>query len=37
VRQALTQRFGADRLHSLSGLHAVVEGLARQARWLLRN
>ncbi|HEU4580274.1 MAG TPA: Hsp70 family protein [Polyangiaceae bacterium] len=37
VRQALTQRFGADRLHSLSGLHAVVEGLARQARWLLSN
>jgi hypothetical chaperone protein len=37
VREALTQRFGTERLHSLSGLHAVVEGLARQARWLLRS
>jgi hypothetical chaperone protein len=37
VRQALTERFGADRLHSLSGLHAVVEGLARHARWLLNR
>jgi hypothetical chaperone protein len=35
VRQALTERFGAERLHSLRGLHAVVEGLARQAQWLL--
>jgi len=35
VRQALTERFGVDRLHSLRGLHAVVEGLARQARWAL--
>jgi hypothetical chaperone protein len=37
VRQALTERFGADRLHSLSGLHAVVEGLARHARWALNR
>lgn len=37
VRQALTERFGAERLHSLRGLHAVVEGLARQAQWLLRQ
>lgn len=35
VRQALTERFGAERLHSLRGLHAVVEGLARHAQWLL--
>lgn len=37
VRQALTERFGAERLHSLRSLHAVVEGLARQAQWLLRQ
>jgi len=37
VRQALTERFGAERLHSLSSLHAVVEGLARQARWALKR
>jgi hypothetical chaperone protein len=37
VRQALTERFGPDRLHSLSGLHAVVEGLAQHARWLLNQ
>jgi hypothetical chaperone protein len=36
VRQALTERFGAERLHSLRGLHAVVEGLAQHARWLLQ-
>jgi hypothetical chaperone protein len=35
VRQALTERFGAERLHSLRGLHAVVEGLARHAQWQL--
>lgn len=35
VQNALRARFGADRLHSLSGLHAVVEGLARHARWAL--
>lgn len=35
VRRALQERFGADRLHSMSGLHAVTEGLARHARWLL--
>lgn len=35
VRRALTERFGADRLHSLSGLHAVALGLARHARGLL--
>lgn len=35
VQAALRARFGAERLHSLSGLHAVVEGLARHARWTL--
>jgi hypothetical chaperone protein len=35
VHQALGERFGAERLHSLSSLHAVVDGLAQQARWLL--
>lgn len=35
VEGALRARFGAERLHSLSGLHAVVEGLARHARWTL--
>jgi hypothetical chaperone protein len=35
VRQALSERFGAERLHALSGLHAVTEGLARHGRWLL--
>jgi hypothetical chaperone protein len=37
VRQALMERFGSERLHSLSGLHAVVDGLARQARWSLAS
>jgi len=35
VHQALRERFGSERLHSLSSLHAVVDGLAQQARWLL--
>jgi hypothetical chaperone protein len=35
VRRALAERFGAERLHSLSGLHAVAEGLARHAHQLL--
>ncbi len=35
VREALSQRFGLERLHALSGLHAVTEGLARHAQWLL--
>ncbi|HKO94687.1 MAG TPA: Hsp70 family protein, partial [Polyangiaceae bacterium] len=35
VHQALRERFGNERLHSLSSLHAVVDGLAQQARWLL--
>ena len=35
VQAALRARFGAERLHSLSGLHAVVDGLARHARWTL--
>ena len=35
VHQALRERFGGERLHSLSSLHAVVDGLAQQARWLL--
>lgn len=32
VQKALADRFGASKLHALRGLHAVVEGLARQAR-----
>jgi hypothetical chaperone protein len=35
VKRALADRFGAQRLHSLSGLHAVAEGLARHAHQLL--
>jgi hypothetical chaperone protein len=35
VKRALAERFGAERLHSLSGLHAVAEGLARHAHRLL--
>jgi hypothetical chaperone protein len=35
LRAALAERFGPSRLHSLSGLHAVCEGLARHARRLL--
>jgi len=31
LRTALAERFGTGRLHSLSGLHAVAEGLARHA------
>ncbi len=32
VQKALADRFGASKLHALRGLHAVAEGLARQAR-----
>jgi hypothetical chaperone protein len=35
VQAALRDRFGAERLHPLSGLHAVADGLARHARWTL--
>jgi hypothetical chaperone protein len=35
LRAALAERFGTDRLHSLRGLHAVAEGLARHAHRLL--
>jgi hypothetical chaperone protein len=35
VQSALRDRFGAARLHSLSSLHAVTEGLTQHARWLL--
>jgi hypothetical chaperone protein len=35
VKRALAERFGAERLQSLSGLHAVAEGLARHAHQLL--
>jgi hypothetical chaperone protein len=35
LRAALAERFGASRLHSLRGLHAVAEGLARHAHRLL--
>jgi hypothetical chaperone protein len=31
LKAALAERFGPSRLHSLKGLHAVAEGLARQA------
>jgi hypothetical protein len=31
LKAALAERFGPNRLHSLRGLHAVAEGLARQA------
>jgi hypothetical chaperone protein len=37
LRAALAERFGASRLHSLSGLHAVAEGLARHAQRLLAD
>jgi hypothetical chaperone protein len=37
LRAALAERFGTGRLHSLSGLHAVAEGLARHAQRLLRD
>ena len=35
LERALRDRFGAERLHALRGLHAVAEGLARQAQQLL--
>jgi len=35
IQRALRERFGAERLHALRGLHAVAEGLARQAQQLL--
>ncbi len=35
LHRALSARFGAERLHSLKGLHAVAEGLAREAQRLL--
>jgi hypothetical chaperone protein len=35
LRAALGDRFGPSRLHSLRGLHAVAEGLARHAHRLL--
>jgi hypothetical chaperone protein len=35
LKAALAERFGATRLRSLRGLHAVAEGLARQAHRLL--
>jgi hypothetical chaperone protein len=35
LRAALGERFGEHRLHSLRGLHAVAEGLARHAHRLL--
>lgn len=37
LRAALADRFGESRLHSLSGLHAVAEGLARHACRLLAD
>ncbi|HTV20521.1 MAG TPA: Hsp70 family protein [Polyangiaceae bacterium] len=35
IRSALAERFGEHRLHSLRGLHAVAEGLARHAHRLI--
>ena len=35
IERALRERFGAERLHALRGLHAVAEGLGRQAHQLL--
>jgi hypothetical chaperone protein len=37
IKVALAERFGAERLHSLRGLHAVAEGLARHAQRLLAD
>jgi hypothetical chaperone protein len=37
ISAALRDRFGQGRLRSLSGLHAVAEGLARHAQRLLAD
>ena len=37
INAALGDRFGQSRLHSLRGLHAVAEGLARHAQRLLAD
>lgn len=37
INAALERRFGQGRLHSLRGLHAVAEGLARHAQLLLAD
>jgi hypothetical chaperone protein len=37
ISAALGARFGQQRLHSLSGLHAVAEGLARHAHRMLAD
>jgi hypothetical chaperone protein len=37
INAALGERFGQTRLHSLRGLHAVAEGLARHAQRLLAD
>jgi hypothetical protein len=37
VHAALAERFGADKLSGLRGLHSVATGLTRHARWLLER
>jgi hypothetical chaperone protein len=37
LQRALSDRFGPAKLHSLRGLHAVAEGLARHAQLLLKD